>query len=335
MLNKNRVLRFVRVSFLMGTMFASFLTQAQSKDALKVWPNNQPIKIVVTFTTGGAPDILARILADKWQQALGVTVLVENKPGAGGNIGADFVAKSKNDGYTLLLGTVGTQTINPHLYAKIPYNAQKDFTSISFLASTPNLLVVNKDVPAKNIPELIGLAKAKPGELSFGSSGSGTSIHLSGELFKVLAGVNMQHIPYKGRAQAIPDLLGGRVQMIFDNMPSALPLVKSGELRALGVTSLKRSPSAPDIPTIAESGIPGFDATSWFALLGPANIPKPVLARINAETVKVMNLPDVKEKLFQIGLDPNPGTPEQLDAFIQAESRKWEKVVKASGAKVD
>ena len=300
----------------------------------KVWPL-QPIKIVVTFTSGGAPDILARILAEKWQQSLGVSVIVENKPGAGGNIGADFVAKSKADGYTLLLGTVGTQTINPYLYSKIPYNAQKDFTSVSFLASTPNLLVVNKNVPVKNVQELIALAKAKPGELSFGSSGSGTSIHLSGELFKVLAGVDMQHIPYKGRASAIPDLLGGRIQMIFDNMPSALPLVKSGELKALGVTSLKRSASAPEIPTIAESGLPGFDSTSWFGLFAPANLPKSVLARINTETVKVMSSPEVKDKLFQLGLDSTPGTPEQLDKIVQAESKKWEKVVKESGAKAD
>ena len=323
--------------FLVGVFFFnfSFYSMAQSGTATeKVWPL-QPIKIIVTFTPGGAPDILARILADKWQQSLGVTVLVENRPGAGGNIGADVVAKSRGDGYTLLLGTVGTQTINPYLYEKIPFNAQKDFTSIAFLASTPNLLVINKNVPVKNVQELIALAKAKPGELSFGSSGSGTSIHLSGELFKVLAGVNMQHIPYKGRASAIPDLLGGRIQMIFDNMPSALPLVKSGELRALGVTSSKRSASAPDIPTIAESGIPGFEASSWFALLGPANIPKPVLARINAETNKVMASPEVKERLFQLGLDVNPGPPEQLDKLIASESKKWERVVKESGARAD
>ena len=324
--------------FLMGVFFINFslnsMAQSPGVTNEKVWPL-QPIKIIVTFTPGGAPDILARILADKWQQSLGVSVLVENRPGAGGNIGADVVAKSRGDGYTLLLGTVGTQTINPYLYEKIPFNAQKDFTSIAFLASTPSLLVINKNVPVKNVQELIALAKAKPGELSFGSSGSGTSIHLSGELFKVMAGVNMQHIPYKGRASAIPDLLGGRIQMIFDNMPSALPLVKSGELRALGVTSSKRSPSAPDIPTIAEAGVPGFEASSWFALLGPANIPKSVLARINSETNKVMGSADVKERLFQLGLDVNPGPPDQLDKLIATESKKWERVVRESGARAD
>lgn len=334
MLNKKQIFRLVALFLSASVMCFSSSVRAQASNSEKIWPT-QPIKIVVTFTPGGAPDILARILADKWQQSLGVNVVVENKPGAGGNIGADIVAKSKGDGYTLLLGTVGTQTINPYLYEKLPFNVQKDFTPIAFLASTPNLLVINKNLPVNNVKELIAYAKAKPGELSFGSSGSGTSIHLSGELFKVMAGVDMQHIPYKGRAAAIPDLLGGRINMIFDNMPSALPLVKSGELRALGVTSLKRSPSAPEIPTIAESGLPGFDATSWFALMGPANMPKPVLDRINAETNKVMGSTEVKARLFQIGLEVNPGTPEQLDKFIQAESKKWEKVVKESGAKAD
>lgn len=334
MLIKNQFCRLI--ALVAPLIFFGFSQSAiaQNSTVEKIWPT-QPIKIIVTFTPGGAPDILARILADKWQQSLGVNVVVENKPGAGGNIGADIVAKSKGDGYTLLLGTVGTQTINPYLYEKMPFNAQKDFTPIAFLASTPNLLVINKNLPVKNVQELISYAKAKPGELSFGSSGSGTSIHLSGELFKVMAGVDMQHIPYKGRAAAIPDLLGGRINMIFDNMPSALPLVKSGELRALGVTSLKRSPSAPEIPTIAESGLPGFDATSWFALMGPANMPKAVLDRINAETNKVMGSTEVKARLFQIGLEVNPGTPEQLDKFIQAESKKWERVVKESGAKAD
>ncbi|MBK0393130.1 Bug family tripartite tricarboxylate transporter substrate binding protein [Ramlibacter algicola] len=295
------------------------------------WPT-KPIRIVVTFTPGGAPDTLARILADKWS-SLGQTVTVDNKPGAGGNIGADFVAKSAADGHTLVVGTVGTHSINPALYATMPYNAQKDFTPIVFLASTPNLLVVNKDVPAKTTQELIALAKKQP--LSFGSSGSGTSIHLSGELFNTMAGVKMQHIPYKGRAAAIPDLLGGRIQMIFDNMPSALPLVKTGELRAIAVTSAKRSPAAPDIPTLAETGLPGFEATSWFALFAPAGLPRDVQMKINAETARVLAMPDVKEKLATLGLEPNPGTPEQLATFQQAELVKWAKVVKESGAKAD
>jgi tripartite-type tricarboxylate transporter receptor subunit TctC len=295
------------------------------------WPN-KPVRIVVTFPPGGAPDTLARLLADKWS-ALGQPVTVDNKPGAGGNIGSDMVAKSPPDGATLVLGTVGTHAINAALYDKMPYNNLKDFTPISFLASTPNLLVVNKAVPANNVQELVALAKREP--LAFGSSGSGTSIHLSGELFNTLAGVKMQHVPYKGRAQAIPDLLGGRIAMIFDNMPSALPLVKSGELKALGVTSAQRSPAAPDIPTIAESGLPGFEATSWFALLGPAGMSREVQLRINQEVARVLALPDVKEKLATLGLDANPGTPEALMALMQSETAKWAKVVKASGAKPD
>ena len=296
------------------------------------WPA-KPVKIVVTFPPGGAPDTLARVLADKWGQTLGQAFTVDNKPGAGGNIGSDFVAKSAGDGYTLLVATVGTHAINPALYASMPYNHIKDFTPVSFLASTPNLLVVNNAVPAKNIRELIALAKKTP--LNFGSSGSGTSIHLSGELFNTMAGVKMQHIPYKGRAQAVPDLLGGRIDMIFDNMPSALPLVKSGDVRALGVTSATRSSAAPNIPTIAESGLPGFEATSWFALMAPAGLPKEVLARINAETLRVLALPDVREKMALLGLDLAPGTPEALASFIQVETTKWANVVKESGAKPD
>ncbi len=311
---------------------ASHAQQSANPAAANIWPT-KPIKIVVTFPPGGAPDTLARVLADKWGQTLGQTVTVDNKPGAGGNIGADFVAKSPPDGTALVVGTVGTHAINPALYSAMPYHNIKDFTPIAFLAATPNLLVVNNAVPAKNAKELIELAKKQP--LNFGSSGSGTSIHLSGELFNTLAGVKMQHIPYKGRAQAVPDLLGGRIQMIFDNMPSALPLVKAGEVRAIGVTSAARSPAAPNIPTLAEQGLPGFEATSWFALFAPAGLPREMQLRINAETNRVMNLPDVKEKLFALGLEVNPGTPEALATVVQAETTKWAKVVKESGAKLD
>ena len=313
-------------------LLPALLIPAAAGAQTAVWPT-KPVRIVVTFPPGGAPDTLARLLADKWSQALGQPVTVDNKPGAGGNLGADFVAKSPADGSTLVVGTVGTHAINPSLYAKMPYNNIKDFTPITFLASTPNLLVVNNSVPAKSVTELIELAKKQP--LTFGSSGSGTSIHLSGELFNTLAGVKMQHIPYKGRAQAIPDLLGGRITMIFDNMPSALPLVKAGEIRAIAVTSAQRSAAAPNIPTIAESGLPQFEATSWFALLGPAGMPHDVQLRINAETAKVLALPDVKEKLATLGLDPAPASPEALASLIQAESLKWARVVKESGAKAD
>jgi len=318
---------FIATSVLLAGLALAGFAHAQAS----VWPT-KPVKIVVTFPPGGAPDTLARVLADKWAP-LGQTITVDNKPGAGGNIGADLVAKSAPDGATLVVGTVGTHAINAALYDKMPFNHFRDFTPITFLASTPNLLVVNKNVPAGTVRELIELAKKTP--LSFGSSGSGTSIHLSGELFNTMAGVKMQHIPYKGRAQAVPDLLGGRIAMIFDNMPSALPLVKAGEVKAIAVTSATRSPAAPNIPTIAESGLPGFEATSWFALYAPAGLPKDVQARINAETARVMALPDVKDKLAALGLEVATGTPEALAAFMQAETAKWAKVVKESGAKPD
>lgn len=321
-----------QVVTILGIPLCLLSPAAQAQPAAGVWPT-KPVKIVVTFPPGGAPDTLARILADKWTQSLGQTFTVDNKPGAGGNIGADFVAKSPGDGTTLLVGTVGTHAINPALYANMPYNNIKDFTPVSFLASTPNLLVVNNTVPVKTVKELIVLAGKTP--LTFGSSGSGTSIHLSGELFNTLAGVKMQHIPYKGRAQAVPDLLGGRITMIFDNMPSVLPLVKSGDVRAIAVTSAIRSGAAPNIPTIAESGLPGFEASSWFALLAPAGLPRDVQVRINTETARVLALPDVREKLALLGLDVAPGTPEALATFIQSETIKWAKVVKESGAKLD
>jgi tripartite-type tricarboxylate transporter receptor subunit TctC len=323
---------FIATSALLVGLALATMAPAQSPSPSTVWPT-KPVRIVVTFPPGGAPDTLARILADKWGQSFGQTMTVDNKPGAGGNIGADFVAKSPPDGTTLVVGTVGTHAINAALYDKLPYNHIKDFTPITFLASTPNLLVVNKNVPAGTVKELVELAKKTP--LSFGSSGSGTSIHLSGELFNTMAGVKMQHIPYKGRAQAVPDLLGGRITMIFDNMPSALPLVKAGEVKAIAVTSAARSPAAPNIPTIAESGLPGFEATSWFALYAPAGLPKDVQMRINAETARVMALPDVKEKLATLGLEVATGTPEALGTFMQAETAKWAKVVKESGAKPD
>ncbi len=295
---------------------------------------DKPLKIVVTFTTGGAPDILARIIGERLTAAWGQPVVVDNKPGAGGNLGADFVAKSPPDGYTIVVGTVGTHSINPALYSKMPYDAVKDFAPITLIATTPNMLVINNDVPAKNLKDFIALGK-KEGKMTFASSGSGTSIHVSGELFKTMTGIDMVHIPYKGRATAIPDVLGGRVTMMFDNMPSSLSLVREGKLRALGVTSSTRSPAAPDIPTIAESGLPGFDAVSWFALFAPANTPKPVIDKLQAEVRKILKSPDVAKRLADNGLDPVGGTPEELAAYQKSEITKWAKVVKESGAKAD
>jgi len=294
---------------------------------------SKPLRMVVGFPSGGAPDILARVFAEKF--SLGQPVVVDNKPGAGGNIGAEAVAHAPADGYTLALGTVGTHSINGSLYSKMQYDMVKDFTPIMLVASTPNVLVVNPSVPAKNVAELIALARTRPGALTFGTPGVGTSPHVAGEMFNTMAGVKLTHVPYKGRAMAIPDLLGGHISMMFDNLPSALPLIREGKLRALGVTSLKRSPSAPDIPTLAEQGLPGFDADSWFAIFAPAHLPKELQARLNSEANRIFNLPDVQAKLKTLGLDPILGSPDKLAAFQHSEISKWAKVIKESGAKAE
>jgi tripartite-type tricarboxylate transporter receptor subunit TctC len=294
----------------------------------------KPMHIVVTFTPGGAPDILARLIGDRLATTWGQPVLIDNKPGAGGNTGADFVAKAPADGLTIVVGTVGTHAINGALYAKMPYDMVKDFAPITLLATTPNLLVINNDVPAKTLPEFIALGK-REGKMTFASSGSGTSIHVSGELFKTMTGIDMTHIPYKGRATAIPDVLGGRVTMMFDNMPSSLPLVREGKLRALGVTSAARSPAAPEIPTLAEQGLPGFEAVSWFALFAPAGTPRPIVDKLQAEVKKILASPEIAKKLTEVGLDPVGSSPDELAAYQRAEIAKWAKVVKDSGAKVE
>jgi tripartite-type tricarboxylate transporter receptor subunit TctC len=296
---------------------------------------NHTIRLVVPFPAGGTTDILARAAAQKLTESLGQAVVVDNRPGAGGNIGADIVAKSAPDGYTLLMGTVGTHAINPSLYAKMPYDHVKDFVPVVLVAGVPNVLVVNPSVPVHSVADLIKLAKSKPGEINFASSGAGTSIHLSGELFKTMAGVDMTHVPYKGSAPALTDLMGGQVQVMFDNLPSSLALIKSGKLRAIAVTSLKRAPALPDVPTIAESGLPGFEASSWFGVLAPAGTPAPVVARLNAEVNKWLQSPEAREQLLAQGAAAAGGTPEQFAAHIRAETEKWAKVVKASGAKVD
>jgi tripartite-type tricarboxylate transporter receptor subunit TctC len=298
------------------------------------WPK-QPIRIIVTFTPGGAPDILARVLAESWQKSLSVPVLVENRPGYGGNIGADLVAKSEPDGYTLLIGTVGIHAINGALYEKISYDPVKDFTPISFLASTPNVLIVNKKLGVNNLHELIDLAKIKPNQLTFGSSGVGTSLHMSGELFKEMAGVQIRHIPYKGRAQSLPDLLSGRISMLFDNLSSSLSLIKSGDVQALGVTTLKRSRAAPEIPTLAEQGLTGFEAVSWFSLMAPANLPSDIQKRLNQMVRQTLSNPEVRDRLLAGGLDPAPGSPKDLAKLIASEAGKWARVVQQSGAKLE
>jgi len=326
-LSRAVLLRRSALTLLLGSLALSLGTPALAQ----AYPN-KPIRLVVTFPSGGAPDILARLFSEKAQ--LGQPVVVDNKPGAGGNIGADFVAKSPGDGYTLVMGTVGTHSINGSLYEKMPYDMVKNFSPVSLIASAPNLLVVNNNVPVKTVPDFVAYLKANPNKLSFGSPGVGTSVHVSGELFKSMTGTQMTHVPYKGRQFAIPDLVGGSIQLMFDNMPSALPMAREGKIRAIAVTTAKRSSAAPEIPTIAES-IPGFEATTWFAMFAPAGTPKPVIDRLNAEVLRVFRLPDVAERLKTLGLEPVLSSPEELAAYQATEITKWTKVVKESGAKAE
>ena len=295
----------------------------------------KPIRLVVPFPPGGTTDILARAVAQKLSETWNQQVIVDNRPGAGGNIGSDLVAKAAPDGYTLVMGTVGTHAINPNLYSKMPYDHVKDFAPVILVAGVPNVLVVNPSLPVHSVKELIDYAKANPGKLNFASSGNGTSIHLSGELFKTMAGVQMTHVPYKGSAPALADLMGGQVQLMFDNLPSSLGLIKGGKLRAIAVTSAARAAALPDVPTIAESGLPGFEASSWFGVLAPAGTPHDIVAKLNATIAAWLATPDAKEKLLAQGAIAAGGSPEDFARHIDRETAKWAKVVKASGAHID
>lgn len=295
----------------------------------------KPVTIIVPFAAGGTTDILARIIGQALTAELGQSVVVDNRAGAGGNIGGQAAAKATPDGHTLFMGTVGTHAINASLYKKMPFDPVKDFAPLTRVANVPNLLVANPAQPYKSVKDLIAYAKANPGKVNFGSAGNGSSIHLSGELFKSLAKVDMQHVPYKGSAPAVTDLLGNQIGIMFDNMPSAIQHVRSGKLVPLAVTTAKRSPELPNVPTIAEAGVPGYEATSWFGMFAPAGTPAPVLAKLNAAIVKVLAQPDVKKKINEQGAEVYSETPEQFAAFIQAESVKWGKVVKESGASLD
>ena len=286
---------------------------------------SKPVTIVVPFAAGGTTDILARIIGQALTTELGQSVIVDNRAGAGGNIGGAMAAKAPADGYTLFMGTVGTHAINASLYKKMPFDPIKDFAPLTRVANVPNLLVANPAQPYKTVKELIAYAKANPGKVNFGSSGNGSSIHLSGELFKSLAKVDMVHVPYKGSAPAVTDLLGNQIGIMFDNMPSAIQHVRSGKLVPIAVTTAKRSPELPNVPTIAEAGVAGYEATSWFGMFAPAGTPAPVLAKLNTALVKVLNQAEVKKKINEQGAETTSETPEQFAAFIQAESVKWGK----------
>jgi len=289
----------------------------------------------VPYPAGGPLDTVARLLGQKVSESVKQPVIVDNKPGAGGNIGADAVAKSAPDGYTILMGAVATHAINPTLYASIPYDAIRDFQPVTQVASTPNVLIVNPSIPAGNVREFIAYAKANPGKLNFGSGSTGSAGHLAGELFKTMAGVDMTHVPYKGAAPAMQDLIAGRVQLMFDNYASASAQVKAGKVRALAVTTAKRSTLAPDLPTIAESGLPGFDINTWFGIFLPAGTPREVVDRLHDEFARALNLPDIREKMVNLGAEPVGNKPEEFAAYIRSEAEKYARVIKASGAKAD
>ena len=317
-------------TLLVGLAFASLAGVSHAQ----AWPS-KPIRWIVPFAPGGTTDILARTIAEKLTPALGKPVIVENNPGAGGSVGATQTAKAAPDGYTIMGGTISTHAINASLYKQLPYDPVKDFVPITLIARVPNLLVVNPEVPAKNVKELVALLKANPGKYTFASSGNGTSQHLSGELFKSMAGVDMQHIPYKGSPPALQDVVGGQVTMTFDNITTAWPLAKAGKLRALAVTTAKRSPIAPDVPTLAESGLAGYEVGSWQGVFAPAGTPPDVVKRLNTEIVKIINMPDVRAKLEALGAEPVGNSSDEFATIVKSEVAKWAKVVKESGAHVD
>ena len=294
----------------------------------------RPVRVVVGFSAGGTTDVVARIMARELTAELGQSFVIDNKPGAGSNIATELVARAEPDGYTLLFVAV-TSAINQTLYPKVRFDLVKDFAPVALGAKVPNVLVVNPKVPANNVQELIAYAKANPGKVSYASSGSGTSIHMAGELFKLRTGLKTQHVPYKGSAPALTDLMAGQVQFMFDNMPSSWPHVMSGKLKALAVTTSKRSPTAPDLPTMEESGIKPFDVSSWFGLIAPAGTPPDVVAKLNAAMNKAFDKPEVKEAYAKLGAVSEKNTPEQFGAFIKSEVASWAPVVKSSGATVD
>jgi tripartite-type tricarboxylate transporter receptor subunit TctC len=294
----------------------------------------KPAKVVVPYPPGGPTDIVARVVSQKLSEQMGQQFIVENRPGAGGNIGAEAVAKSPADGYTLLVATTA-HAINPSLFKNLGYNLTKDFAPVSLLTSGPLVIVANPSVPAKNVKELIAMGKAKPGSLNYASSGNGQSTHLSAELFATMAGIKMNHIPYKGSAPALTDVMGGQASLMFDTMLSAMPHVKNGKLKAIAVTSAARSPAAPDVPTVAESGLPGYEAIAWNGLLVPAGTPGDVVAKLNAELKKALDAPDVKDRFSAQGFGAAWNTREAFAKFIQSELDKWAKVVKVSGATLD
>jgi len=295
----------------------------------------RPIRAVVPLAPGGGTDTVGRLVMSKLSEFLGQQIVVDNRGGGGGTVGTDLVAKAAPDGYTILMGSITTNAVNPVLYKKLPYDHIRDFAAISMIGTVPNALVVHTSVAAKNMKEFIALAKASPGKVAYGSSGIGSAPHLSMELIKSMAGITMTHVPYKGAGAAVADVLGGQIQALCSSLAGLLPHIKSGRVRALGVTTSGRNPQLPDVPTIAESALPGYEVLIWYALFAPARTPSAVIARLNAETVKALNAADLKDRLTQQGLDVASSTPDALMAFVKSETAKWAKVAKDSGAQLE
>ena len=317
-----KILAAIAMTFMCGTALA------------QAYPS-RPIRYIVPFAPGGTTDILGRIVAQRLQEAWGQPVLVENRPGAGGAVGAEMTAKSQPDGYTIMGGTISTHAINASVYAKLSYDPIKDFEPVTLLATQPNMLVVHPSVPAANVAELVKLLKANPGKYSYSTSGNGTSAHLSGELFKSMTGTNIQHVPYKGSPQAIADAVSGQVSMSFDNISTAYPQAKAGKLRAIALTTAQRSGLAPEVPTFAESGLPGYELGSWHGVFAPAGTPKDIIAKLNAEIVRGIQSAETRQRLLALGVDAAGTSVESFAAFVRAEVPKWAKVVKESGAKAE
>jgi tripartite-type tricarboxylate transporter receptor subunit TctC len=297
------------------------------------WPT-KPLRLILPFPPGGGTDILGRLIAERLSAGLGQAVIAENRGGAGGNVGAEAAARSAPDGYTIVL-VAPSLAISPSLYSKINYDPVKDFAPISLVATVPNVMVTQPTLPAQNLVEFIQYAKAKPGALNFGSGGAGTSNHLAGELFNIVTGVKLVHVPYKGVNLAMQDVLAGNVHLVFIGIPAAAPHVKSGKLRALAVVAPRRSPALPDVPTVSEAGLHNFDVTTWYGILAPAGTPKNIVTRLNGELVKIMNSPEMKEKLAAAGTDPVTSTPEEFADYIKREMAKWADVIKRAGVKAD
>ena len=295
------------------------------------WPT-RPLRLIVPTAPGGGTDFTGRLVAAKLSETLGQQVVVENRGGGGGSVGADNAAKATPDGYTLLLGSIATHAVNPVLYKKLPYDHIKDFAPVSLIGTVPNVLVVHPSLPAKTFAEFISYTKANPGKINYGSSGVGSPPHLSMELLRSLTGINLVHVPYKGAGPALADLLGGQVQSMCTSLAGQITFIKSGRVRALGVTTAKRNPQLPDVPTIVESGVPGYEVTIWYAVFAPAATPKAIVDRLNAEMVKALNSAEMRERMAQQGMDPAPSTPGELAAFVKVETAKWAKAAKDSGA---